>query len=137
MKYFIVKEYGSENLGIMGAQGFVPPDSLGEAPLDEKGQPLPIEALDQVDATDQDGKVIVDSNGNPTKVWVKNQTKLAAHRAEKQAANEAARLEREKLSQDKKDIKNKLKQVDFSKINNLAELKPVIKDIYDFIKNLD
>ena len=124
---FIVKEANSEKLVIVGATGFTPPGAIASAPVDENGQPYPIEAIDIADVEDP-------MTGQIRKVPVLNSGKLAAHKAkvEKEKNDLDAA---ESTARDKRRARlARLKSIDWSKSKTAAELKDILKDI---VENMD
>jgi hypothetical protein len=70
---------------IIGSSGFAPSNVIAEAPLDEKGQPYPIEAVEIVEEVDRFGTI--------TKSPKVNQKKLEAKRKEDDDDRKAADMQ--------------------------------------------
>lgn len=82
-RYYVVPETGTGKPVIIGADGFVPPNVLADAPVDKDGNPFPIEAVTIQDVVNPDSGII-------TKVAVPDQTKADQVRAKEKTDREAA-----------------------------------------------
>ncbi len=130
MTYYLVERNGIKQVEY---RSHPPAESHHVLPFDAAG--IPVEALEQVDAKDQDGEVIKDLEGNPQKIWVANEEKLKKFRDDESAAREAADVVEKKASKDRKEAKDRFKAIDWNKITTLADLKPVLRDIIEIIKD--
>jgi hypothetical protein len=130
MTYYLVERNGIKQIEYRSQPPAEPHHVL---PFDAAG--VPVEALEQVDAKDQDGEVIKDLEGNPKKIWGKNEEKLKKFRDDEKAAREEADVAEKKRQKDRKDAKDKVKAVDWTKLTTIAELKAVVRDFIESQKD--
>jgi hypothetical protein len=96
-KFWIVPDStDSSKLAIVGAGGFTPPGAILEAPLDEKGRPYPVEAVEIAEEVDQWGLTSKVARVDRRKLTEKLKKDDDARKAQEMqdAINKAGRLSR-------------------------------------------